>query len=423
MDTNVKDKKSMVKKVLFYLSLIPYGVFLVWGVIHFVLDGRETGYLDSYELIQPLADFWFDTVIVELNPFGIVLCLFSLGYPMYYFLDKVGNRKKDRADDESEEKVGKSFIMYIISFVPYLYLVWSVIFGIDFGFFYSSMHYGFEAFVIALALGSIIAIYPIILIFQIVYTIKKHRSFSRKNKRIVKGIVISLAALIVIPSLLYWFAEKREVKKTTEADRVVIEKYLKETYGERHFEEMEIWEKDYVSVYYSVSTPLLKESLLSLELDGDHTRVIKDDFEESFIEEKRLAEKLGNRLAEEYGLPENVELSMKIHSINLDVKEYDESFVVESLLDDCEYEIKSIKIRAESLVKQAVTETISEFYTKYSKLLAEHYSEERVVFQLQTAEESFFRVDILRPSPEKNYLTIIFWSLDNEEVYVDLSGE
>ncbi|MBQ8549296.1 MAG: hypothetical protein IJ427_12425 [Lachnospiraceae bacterium] len=208
METNANDKKSVVKKVLFYLSLVPYVVFLVWGVVNHILDGRETGYWDAFELIQPLADFWFDTVIVELNPLGIVLCLFSLGYPMYYFLDKAGSKKKDKTEDASEGKVGKSFILYLVSFVPYLYLVWSVIFGIDFGFFDSFMYYGFEAFVIALGLGSILGIYPIVLIFQIVYTVKKHRSFSRKNKRLVKGIVISLAALILIPSLLYWMAEK-----------------------------------------------------------------------------------------------------------------------------------------------------------------------------------------------------------------------
>lgn len=276
---------------------------------------------------------------------------------------------------------------------------------------------------IALALGSIIAVYPVVLIFQIVYTVKKYRSFSRKNKRLVKEIVISLATLILIPSLLYLVAEKREIKKTAEADRVVIEKYLKETYGERNFAEMEIWEKDYISVLYSVRTPLLKESLLSLELDGSHSRVIKDDFEESFIAEQRLKEKLGRRLAKEYGLPETVELNTKIHSIHLDVKEYDEDFDVDSLLDDCEYEISSIAIKTGSVEKNAVTKTISDFYANYAEILENHYPGNRVVFQLQTAEESFFRVDMLKPTPEKNYLTIIFWSLDNEKVYVDLSDE
>lgn len=423
METNTNDKKSTVKKFLLCLSLVPYGVFLVWGVIHFILDSRETGYWDAFELIQPLADFWLDTVILDVNPLGIALCLFSLGYPMYYFLDKVGSKKKGKTDDESGDKVGKSFILYLVSFVPYLYLVWSVIFGIDFGFFYSSMHYGFEAFVIALALGSVIAVYPIVLIFQIVYTVKKHRSFSEKNKRLLKGIVISLAALILIPSLIYLVAEKREVKRTTEADRVVIEKYLKETYGERHFAEMRIGEKDYVSVYYSVSTPLLKESLLSLELDESHTRVIKDDFKVRLITEKRLGEKLADRLAKEYGLTETVDLAIKIHGIDLDVKEYDEALDEERLLDECEYEIKSVAIRTGSVEKNAVTKTITDFYANYSELLNNHYPGERVVFQMQSVQEDYFRVDVLRPTQEKNYLTIIFWSLDNEEVHVDLSDK
>lgn len=40
METNEKDKKSTVKKILFYFSLVPYGVFIVWGVINHIL-GRS----------------------------------------------------------------------------------------------------------------------------------------------------------------------------------------------------------------------------------------------------------------------------------------------------------------------------------------------------------------------------------------------
>ncbi len=419
-ETNSKDKNSIMKTVLFYLSLVPYGVFFVWGVIRFFMEGVKRGNWDLYEFIQPLADLWPDIIM---NPFGIAACVFALGYPIYYFLDKTGKRKKLQGDDKAEGKAEKSFVLYIVSFIPYLFLVWSVIFGIDFGFFYSATYYGFEALVIALAVGSLIPVYPIVLIFQIVYTVKRHKRLSKKSKRLVKGIVITLLTLLLIPSLIYWATKKHEVKKIDEADRIVIERYLKETYGEQHYQEMEILEKDYVSTLYYIRTPLLNGDLFSVQLDESRTKIIIDDFEESFIREKQLSERMSKRLAKEYGLPATIELNVKVKSITPDVKNYDESFVTDSLLDDCEYDISSIEIHTESLEKAAVTQLLSEFYASYSELLEEHYSGERVVFQLQTAGAGFFRVDMVKPSPDKNYLTIIFWSLDNEEIYIDLSDE
>jgi len=63
----------------------------------------------------------------------------------------------------------------------------------------------------------------------------------------------------------------------------------------------------------------------------------------------------------------------------------------------------------------------TDFYTNYSEFLDEQYSEEPVVFQLQMEGQTSSSVKMLRPTPEKNYLTIKFGGWGEEDVYVDLS--
>ena len=176
METTTKEKS--IKKILFYVSLIPYAVLLIWGIINCVIYSIKEHELDLYIIIEPALNFWLEA-IVEVNILYIGIIVFALGYPIFYWLDKGDKKKEVPAEPHKETKAGILFVLYVISFVPYLFLVWFGIFGIEFGFFSDySMYYGFEAIALVFALGSIIAVYPVCIIFQLVYTIKKYRSFS-----------------------------------------------------------------------------------------------------------------------------------------------------------------------------------------------------------------------------------------------------
>lgn len=418
METTTKEKS--IKKILFYVSLIPYAVLLIWGIINCVIYSIKEHELDLYIIIEPALNFWLEA-IVEVNILYIGIIVFALGYPIFYWLDKGDKKKEVPAEAHKETKAGILFVLYVISFVPYLFLVWFGIFGIEFGFFSDySMYYGFEAIALVFALGSIIAVYPVCIIFQLVYTIKKYRSFSNGQKKLIKRIVIILVLLLVIPAMIHLIFQKHELQITLEEDRKVIEEYLQQEFGEEYSKDMVIRENTRLFHYYYIETPILEDTF-EVELDDDRQQIISNDFKERFIEDRGLAEKIVERLTKEYNIPGYVRVYIDIRNVDLDAEKYAEDYPIESLLDACEFTLKSIEIDVDSLERQDVIDTITWFYKEYKELFERHYDRNRAVFSLKKRGEGFYRVDILRPTTEENILTIIFWSTDNEEVYVDLN--
>lgn len=196
-------KQCNRKKILFMIALIPYAVFGVWGLINCVICSVDKKCLDLYAFIEPVADFWVDTII-DLNPFFMAVIIFAIGYPIYYLLDIAAKSKGTVIKAPGKDKVDILFLLYLFSFIPYLYLVWSGIFGIEFGFFYSSStYYGFRAIALSFMMGSIIAVYPICMIFQLIYTLKRYTSFSERQKKLIKILWSALILLLLVPSLLY----------------------------------------------------------------------------------------------------------------------------------------------------------------------------------------------------------------------------
>lgn len=80
METTTKEKS--IKKILFYVSLIPYAVLLIWGIINCVIYSIKEHELDLYIIIEPALNFWLEA-IVEVNILYIGIIVFALGYPYH----------------------------------------------------------------------------------------------------------------------------------------------------------------------------------------------------------------------------------------------------------------------------------------------------------------------------------------------------
>ena len=275
--------KKKVKDGLFMLSLIPYIIFLILGIINCIQYSIEFKHLDLYELIAPISDFWFDTII-EFNFMYFGLILFFVGYPIFYFIDLSNHKKINK-----QKKINKSLILYILSFIPYLFLTYTCIFGIEFGFFDTDMYYGFEALTIALMIGILIPIYPFILIYQIIFALKQHKTFSKKFKNSIILIIVLLIASIIIPSLIHLNIKNNKINAYYEHDKIIIENYLRDTFG-RHYEDMEVLKNDGGSISYRVKTPLLDYSF-TIELNSDRSQINKNTFYKDFIEKNKMQEK------------------------------------------------------------------------------------------------------------------------------------
>lgn len=389
--------KDKLKKGLFILALIPYIIFLILGVINCIKYTIDNQVLDLYELIAPLSDFWFDT-IVEFNFMYVILIIFCVGYPIFYFID-LSNQKRIN----KPKKINKSLVLYILSFIPYLFLTYTCIFGIEFGFFDTDMYYGFDALLIALIAGTIIPIYPLILIYQIVYTLKQYKNFSNKFKKSIILIVISIFASIIIPSLIYLNIKNNKINNSYEHDKIIIENYLRATFG-THYEDMEVLRNDNGSISYRVKTPLLDYSF-TIELNSDRNQINKNTFYKDFIEENNMQEQFDIYINNLYDLPSNVKINSIITSF--DINNYSIGDSVDSLLNTCEYKIDSIYIYNSFYDKEEIINTIKEYYEKYNYLLEPYYTQDWLMFYVKINDKNYASIQVIS-SDAKDKLTIHF---------------
>ncbi len=426
MVNNCHEKRGLdVKKIFLLITIIPYIIFLLLGIYNCINSSFENKYLDLYALIEPLDYFWFD-IMTDFNIFFICLIVFCIGYPIYYILDKSNKKKFKGTNSNTKTKISKSFILYIISFIPYLFLIYSCIFGIDFGFFgNTSTYYGFEALFIAVIAGCIVPIYPIILIFQIIYTIKKYQTFTLNIKRVIKYIIISIILLILISSFINLVKENTNLNITFNNDKIVIENYLIEEFGEQHYKNMEVVKNSNLSKRYTIKTPLLDYGF-SIELNENRTNVVNNNFYEKFVEENLMNDKLDNYLNTLYELPNDMKIKSNIQ--RFDVKKYIQNEKIENLLYTCEYNIDRIEIFKNSFDKEDVIQIIKDFYIKNDKNLEKDYPLYGLDFYVKVDERYYAAINT---SKQNNTLTLRFsgynygegYTINNDRISIDLFAQ
>lgn len=425
MGNNCQEKNRLeVKNIFLLITIIPYIIFLLLGIYNCVNSSFENKFLDIYALIEPLDNFWFE-VITDFNIFFICLIAFCVGYPIYYILDKSNKKKFKETANNTQAKVSKSFILYFISFIPYLFLIYSCIFGIDFGFFNTSTYYGFEALFIAVIKGCIVPVYPIILIFQIIYTIKKQKTFTLNIKRVIKYIIISIILLILIPSFINLIKETINLNTTFNNDKIVIQNYLIEEFGEQHYKNMEVVKNSKYSKRYTIKTPLLDYGF-SIELSENRTNIVKNSFYEEFVEENLMNSKLDNYLNTLYELPNDMKIKSSIQKF--DVKNYIQNEEIENLLYTCEYNIDRIEIFKNSFDKEDIIKIIKDFYIKNDKNLEKEYPLHRIDFYVRVGERYYAAIDT---SKQNDTLTLRFsgynygdgYTINNDRISINLLAQ
>lgn len=411
--------KDKLKKGLFILALIPYIIFLILGVINCIKYTIDNQVLDLYELIAPLSDFWFDTII-EFNFIYVILIIFCVGYPIFYLVDK-SHQKQEKL--EKTKKFDKYLLLYILSFIPYLFLTYTCIFGIEFGFFTTDMYYGFDALLIALIAGTIIPIYPLILIYQIVYTLKQHKNFSNKLKKSIILMVILLVASIIIPSLVHLNIKNNRINNNYKQDKVIIEKYLSDTFG-KHYDDMEVLKNNSESASYRIKTPLLDYSF-TIELNRERNQVNKNTFYKEFVEENNMQDKFDRYITNLYNLPNNVKINSVITSF--DINNYSVGDSIDNLLNTCEYKIDSIYIYDSNYKKEEILSIIKDYYKKYDVLLKPYYTKEWLMFYVKINDKNYASIQVITSN---NNLTIHFsgynygdgYTIAYETEYIDLNN-
>lgn len=190
-------KKIGVKKLLLYISALPYAYCIVMSLYHAIF-----GYSYDSEFISDdygidaignfLSNYWVDNII-NLN-IVTSINIFAIIYPIYYFITtkKVTQKKKD--SDKRKVNINVRKILFVLSSMCWaLYFlsgIYAFFFGCNVGGFMDyEIGYGMEALKETLFWNflafSIIPVLPISLIYIIIYLIARYREKRKKNKMVV----------------------------------------------------------------------------------------------------------------------------------------------------------------------------------------------------------------------------------------------
>ena len=184
-------KKENIKKLILYISLIPYIYVLLMCIYHaiFGYDYALIGIAPNYgfdAVGDVINEFWFDGIITNFNykSFFFILCII---YQIYYFITykKVRTTKKEQLKSKFN-KINFKKILFIIAIICWIIYFITGIYAFFFGsntgggLFYPEMEYGIDALLHTLfwnlILFSAIPILPISLIYIVIYLIIKYKN-------------------------------------------------------------------------------------------------------------------------------------------------------------------------------------------------------------------------------------------------------
>lgn len=114
------DKKEKIKKVLFYIAIL-LNVFVLIETYKNLVDYQR-------DLLGAIGEaFAYMNIILPFSTFYIIC------YPIYYLFNK-----------RKTKQTKSYFTVYLLSFLPYLFLIYVYFFGVDLGYSLSMPTYGID---------------------------------------------------------------------------------------------------------------------------------------------------------------------------------------------------------------------------------------------------------------------------------------
>ena len=255
---------------------------------------------------------------------------------------------------------------------------------------------------------SLIPIYPTIILFQFIYFLKEYKNISFKYKKITRAIIFFLLLLLIVPSISYKIIGNRSINIQYENDKIIIEKYLKEVFGEKYYKNMEILKpKDNLSSSYKVNTPLLNENF-TITLD-DEKKVILNSFYEEFVKENKLNDRLSSYLKMYYDFPSYYEINSSIY--NFQINKIND---IDDLIKDCEFKINYFNINKDSYNKDEIVDVVKHYYINYDNILKKYYNFPYLMFYVKINEKNYASIQTTRSENDKEKISLIFDGYNNE---------
>lgn len=240
-------------------------------------------------------------------------------------------------------------VLFFSSYLPYLFLVFAAINGFVLGLAGESYVYGFEAVCGQFVLLCIFPVYPVCILYQLIYGIVYIRK--RKKLKIAAIAVVAVLVAAIFASCFYYEIRKRH--QLNEDSGYIIE-YLSDKYGDDIASDISISMINPEERCYGVTSHVLPDSARFNVYAADGTDNLVRIFEQY---NENFHEDFENYLAEVYDLPENMSISVMITDIEFGDYRCGDDY--ERLFDGVDYKAAGITVDVMDLSSDDAIEIVS----------------------------------------------------------------
>lgn len=296
-------------------------------------------------------------------------------------------------------------VLFYISFLPYLLLIWSAVMGTD-TFFggdsFNRIEYGFRAVAyMGLLLSVMIPVIPCCLLYQILFGSLYISRSSRDIKRPALIYSVIFASLILIPCLVYSGREYVFYLKSAPEIRAV----LSGKYGESVGNDCKIRLRDMTDEEFDVYSPVLSKGqaiTVSRDRDGgfdDHSNLIRAIANEN----EGFDEALNSYLDEKYGLPANMHIDARCTSLDLSDFTYGDDYSV--LIPAAEYMVDRLYIEVEDPSQEMLEKILTDIWNEQCPKFRDYLGDSLVII-VSADGQAIANMQITMPIPANHNLPV-----------------
>ena len=268
-----------------------------------------------------------------------------------------------------------TWIIFLTSFVVYIPVISTAIFGTNTGFLSASnWEYGGSAVLFTVLILSLFIIPPVCLVYQVLYGIFALRRASKKRKKGVLILIASIVALIIIPVCIHDTYKMYLNNKFYNENFPLVDAYMKEQYSPEVYESAKLVRYNRKEGYIIMNVNCALGKSYSVPSDGTmnvyyyiEDGKIRDNFSTLFgtTYNKEFYDGLCDYISSKCDLPKNWIVYVSLYDI--DLSHYKPGDSAESVYPYCRYNASRITISMDEYSDDELINEVNLFREKYQE--------------------------------------------------------
>ncbi|MBR1797539.1 MAG: hypothetical protein IJ757_05985 [Clostridiales bacterium] len=301
-------------------------------------------------------------------------------------------------------------VVFFVSYMPFLLLINYAIDGMQAGLFGGPYVYGWEAVSNAFIWLCIFPVYPVCMLYQLLFGLL----YIRKRSLVLKIFAASIPALIIAAILISCLSYRIKENKLLEDSRDDIIDYLEDKYNMSEDQITDIQVDEYDGNVFDVYTTVLPGNRSFTVSLGDDGNVAIDGLISQFIGfNDDFLDGLSDYVADEYDIPDVYTPHIYYNIESIDFEGYEDGDSFESLYVSTEYRINGFQITYNNINDDTMTELLNDLWSDEIPKIADKI-------------DDYFMVYIYTDNTREYYIQVFMpddGSLDETTALVDLYSD